>query len=99
MPVLLINRCSPACDGGHEGRIAAGVLRRQQRLQVRPEDGAVANQLKRGQRGCAAAVRLGQGIRLRSLVRFGTCNVSVGEDDNEENELKGIAWTRILELS
>ena len=73
MPVLLMNRCSPACDGGHEGRIAAGVLRRQQRLQVRPEDGAVANQLQRGQRGGAAPVRLGQGVRLRSLVRFRTC--------------------------
>ena len=46
----------PAGDGRHEGRVAARVLRRQQRLEVRPEDGAVADALEGGEGRRAAVV-------------------------------------------
>ena len=46
----------PAGDGRHEGRVPARVLRRQQRLEVRPEDGAVADALEGGEGRRAAVV-------------------------------------------
>ena len=58
----------PAGDGRHEGRVAARVLRGQQRLEVRPEDGALAHALQGGQRGGAAVLAVGGGGRRRALL-------------------------------